>query len=316
MDVPQFAQPPEMEQPPEAKGFFASHPYGIALSGVAFLVLIGAIFVITRSAAAPSAESTWSGVGGAAPETSAQPSAGVDTLPAPQASAQGAGGTIVVDLSALQTEGSAPSDSDVTASGLDALLLAISTTSIGGTGTFSASTSAQIADAYALIPRGLVATTSAIVPSKSALQRALYSYGNVAGAIIQTYEDTHKNAAQVLKDQSTDRSSPDKAAQVVAIGNALTRVGRDLAGSSEVPPPVLSYNSALAKSYQDIGGKLTLVAKAQSDADFIAAIQTYDAAVDSFTRNYVALATYLSGNGVTFSSSDPGSVFSFNAVSL
>ncbi len=174
-----------------------------------------------------------------------------------------------------------------------------------------------LGQAYKYIPQGLVATTTVVKKPMTASQKALYDYGNTLGVIIQSFETQQKNEAQVLKDQVEDRTDPGKAAAVVMIGKALANVGTQIGtiDPSTVPASVASLNTALARSYKDIGAKLQLVPAAQSDADYVAAIKSYDAAADVFVRNYAALAQYFSIAGVSFSSGDPGSVFSFTNTS-
>lgn len=163
---------------------------------------------------------------------------------------------------------------------------------------------------YTLIPETLVATSAS--PAMTAQQEALYNYGNEIGGEIQSFEGMNSNQAQVLKDQIEDRTDPTKAAAVVSLGQGLASVGQFMNHIQDVPPSAAALNSALAQSYIDIGNKLQLVPKAQGDANVVQAIENYDTAADTFVKNYGAMAQLFSSQGVTFSSSDPGSVFSFS----
>lgn len=177
----------------------------------------------------------------------------------------------------------------------------------------STQTSADLSLAYTFIPQGLVATTSA-GPRRSPLQESLYQYGNDAGSYISTYEDSHRNVGQILTDQIQDRQHPQKAQAVRDVGSALQTVGEQLQGMEAVPSLAASAHAGLAQSYIDIGAKLTKVPDAQRDSDFIAAIETYNAAAEQFARKYVALASVFPASGVSFSPQDPGSVFMFTAA--
>ncbi|MEK7601106.1 MAG: hypothetical protein AAB480_01050 [Patescibacteria group bacterium] len=165
--------------------------------------------------------------------------------------------------------------------------------------------------AYSFIPSGLVATTTP-GPKRSALQESLYQYGNDVGSYISTYEAAGANTGQVLTDQLNDRQNPQKAQAVRDIGTALQAAGKTLQGIEAVPSIVSSAHTALAESYIEAGIKLSRVPDAQSDQDFITAIQDYNTAAERLGRNYVALANVFSGAGVRFAPQDPGSVFNFS----
>mgnify|MGYP001619925039 CR=1 FL=1 len=165
--------------------------------------------------------------------------------------------------------------------------------------------------AYSFIPSGLVATTTP-GPKRSALQESLYHYGNDVGSYISTYEARSANTGQVLTDQLNDRQNPQKAQAVRDIGRAMQAAGKSLQGIEAVPSIVASAHTALAKSYIEAGIKLSQVPDAQSDGDFITAIQTYNTAAEKLGHSYVALANVFAGAGVRFAPQDPGSVFNFS----
>lgn len=175
----------------------------------------------------------------------------------------------------------------------------------------TSSTSADVSYAYSFIPSGLIAT-SAPVRKRTKEQQALYDYGNEIGSYIQTYEDTHRNAPIILRDQVADRTNSEKASRVKAVAAALREVGSALAAMETIPSSVKGMHTELAASYTDLGTKLALVPDAQADQALLNAINAYNASADRFASVYVALATYFSTSGVVFSSQDPGSVFTFN----
>jgi hypothetical protein len=79
-----------------------------------------------------------------------------------------------------------------------------------------------------------------------------------------------------------------------------------------VPPAITSAHNKLAQSYIEIGKNLSLIPGAERDSDFIAAIQVYNASADTFTRNYIQIASLFGAHGVTFTSGDSGRVFTFS----
>lgn len=165
--------------------------------------------------------------------------------------------------------------------------------------------------AYEFIPQGLISTAAPGRP-RTAEQRALYEYGNEVGTYIQTYEDGHRDTSPVLKDQIADRGNVQKSQAVKDIGTALKKVGLSLERIDTVPSAVKTMNQGLAEAYITIGEKLSAVADARTDDEFIAAVTAYNASADAFVGKFVAIAQYLTLSGVTFTASDPGSVFTFS----
>ncbi len=176
-------------------------------------------------------------------------------------------------------------------------------------------TTSAIDDAYSFIPSGFFSTTSQAHPSLA--QESIYQYGNTVGSYIRSYEQQYPDSAAILKDQFEDRANPEKALAVEELAGALESVGQDMLDTSgNVPQGFASAHAKLAQSYIEIGKNLALIPKATSDAEFLAAIETYNASADTFVKNYIALATLLSIYEVTFSSIDAGSVFTFSPASF
>ena len=169
-------------------------------------------------------------------------------------------------------------------------------------------------DAYSVIPTGLMSTTTQ--GSRSATQQSLYDFGNEIGSFIQAFEDEHPTMSFILKNHAEDRSDPQKAAAVERLAQSLKEVGQNLMSIETVPSGMTSTHTALAKSYIAVGTNLALVAKAKDDAEFLHAIETYNASADIFVKNYIATASLFGAYGVTFSPTDAGSVFTFTPTAL
>ncbi len=188
----------------------------------------------------------------------------------------------------------------------DAFVAALTPASGGA----SAGASSDVSSSYSFIPQGLI-STSAPQKKRTALQQALFDYGNDVGSRIQSYEDSHMDSVLILTDQVQNRQNAEKGQKVRDIGTALISLGFGLAQMEDVPQEVTGMHGALAKSYQDVGAKLKKVPDTGRDEEFIAATNDYNAAADAFAKNYVALATYFSLSGVVFGPTDPGNVFTF-----
>lgn len=171
----------------------------------------------------------------------------------------------------------------------------------------------QAANAYAMVPEGLISTTTPQT-HRTAEQQALYDYGNEIGTIIMTYEHNHGNQAAVLTDSLQDRYNPDKIKAVEDVAHDLSSVGDQLLEVTDVPPEMSTLHDALAKSYQTMGQKLLIVPHSPKDDDLLAAINVYNASADVFITKFVAMANAFKAYNVTFSPDDQGSVFTFSPV--
>ena len=292
------------------------HPY-VAGLGAAGVLIVGGVFVVVEKspgAPAPSQTLAWGGAGAAlnpsyTPGTSGPQENTVGIMQAVQSDAPYS--YILPTPQPATTDGT-----DATGVGFDfnAFISMLSAEknppaagqSVGGN---------VVTDAYAFIPGGLI-STSTQTAKRTKLQDSLYSYGNDVGSLIQSFEQEHGNESQILMDQAQDRSDTDKAAAVQALAAALSALGDSLLTMDNLPSQVSAAHQALGQSYKDIAAKLTLVPQAQSNADFIAAVESYDASANIFTQNYVALANLFPAYGVVFASGDPGSVFTFSPSGL
>jgi gas vesicle protein len=292
-----------------------THPYATALALAGLFIIAGAIVVGSRTPVAPTASSAaWSGT----VPLSAYQQSNVQTVQPQAIAAEVIQNTSPVNLTLPVASASTPTSAPISISSSDsfdfaALMAKISAPSSGTASASANSNSASqvLSQAYAYIPQGLVATNALAPKPLTADQQSLYDYGNEVGSTIQSFEEENQNEAQTLKNQIEDRSDPTKATAVVELGQNLAAVGARMQSMDDVPDSVASFHASLAQSYQNIGAKLQLVPKAQSDSDYVKAIEAYDSAADGFTRNYAALANYFSLKGVTFAPGDPGSVFSF-----
>jgi len=288
-----------------------SHPYIASLVGAAVLILLGA-FIVWQSATVQPEDSqtiTWKGVGARlwdqTPLTPSDQGENRENIysevrsgppfyysPAsaqpPSANAEASGS----DLEALLTNLVRPASQS-------------GTTQTGGTSL----------DPYSFIPGGLISISSP-AKERTPAQKELYDYGNEAGSHIQSFENTHRNAPQTLKDQFEDREDQAKNAGLRALADGLVGVGRALEKMEDVPAGVAAAHAKVATSYQEIGDKLSRVPDAQREQEIIDAMLAYNTAVEVYVKNYIALATLFSAYGVSFRPEDPGSVFTFTQGSF
>ncbi len=180
------------------------------------------------------------------------------------------------------------------------------------TDTATAGSDQLLNEMYSLFSLSLGPAMPTVPKARTPDQQALYAYGNAAGAVVLAFEDAQIDAAQVLTDWFSARGDAAKIARANAIADDLTQAGRSLESLPQVPPAALSANTALAKSFEDAGTKLRAVVAAggEDDTALADAMKTYNAAADSFTGNYIALANIFSIYGVSFGTTDAGSAFS------
>jgi hypothetical protein len=296
-----------------------THTYASALAVASIVVILGGILVVSRSGTpTPTGVSAWNGnaaaLGPTTPAVQPADQAGssalanqnyaTQTLPyAQNAPVMDSQGTVEMsngntyDFNALAAELSNP-----------ALKSAANTTTTTGTSAINA---------WDYIPSGLISIQNAS-SGRSPVQQSLYQYGNEVGSLIMGYDAAHTDQSQILSNANNDRQNAAKQAAVERIGQDLETVGQGIAEITDAPATAQADNDALSKSYIDVGEKLVAVGKAEplQDPALVAAIKTYDTAVNSFNETYVALANLFSSYSVNFSSGDPGSVFTFSPSAL
>ena len=169
----------------------------------------------------------------------------------------------------------------------------------------------QTPDSYAYIPQGLVSTES---PAKtlSAEQEALHSFGNAVGNLVQPFEGNAKLNAQALKDHVEDRNDPAKSAQVDALAFNLAQLGVDILGIQNVPTSAQAAHKEYGTAYRILGTQLSKLTTAQTDEEFLNAIVAYNTAAEELTKKFLMLVAIFNANNVTFSSTEPGSIFMFS----
>jgi hypothetical protein len=310
--------PPETASGSGHGHWLRGHPYIAGAAVAVFCLLVGAFIVSLHSPVASQAPQSiaWGGNAGVLNPTSYDTSAPAQQSDQPSIMQQVQSGAPYnyIPINAPSPDGTtATNASDQSGFDFDAFVASLSQESAPKTKTSSGNSGVQ--SAYAFIPSGLMATSS-LSPSLTQTQQDLYDYGNNVGSLIQSFEQKNPNESGTLKDQVENRGDPDKAAAVEALGQSLQDLGNSILAMDTVPEAMTSAHAALGNSYVQIGKNLALVPQAQSDTDFIAAINTYNASADIFTKRYIALAQLFGAYGVKFSPDDPGSVFTFTPTGL
>jgi len=293
-----------------------SHPYIDALLAAILLILLGLLIVGQRTSVRDenTAPLAWGGVGAHLLDPlAAVPGQGADTRQQDLYTQVQSGPPFVYNAAPpAQTAADASGGTDFD---FEAFITMISSPRGGAAADGAQTGTDTLPDAYSFIPSGMI-STSTPEKARTAAQEDLYDYGNLAGSEITSFEDSHRNMPQTLKDQFEDPRNPGKIAAVEELGNALAGVGRALEAIGDVPAAVLSANSSVAASYREMGKLLVQVPKAQADDARVTAMLAYNAAVEKYIKNYVALATLFSAYGVTFASNESGSVFTFTQGSF
>lgn len=286
------------------------HPYIFLLATIAMLTILGALVFSQQEITSPNASSTiaWGGFGGGF----SYPVSGIRN-PAENTQEETPNLYQRVQDSlpfSYQSDTSTTGDKDTQSNfDLDAFLseLAGKKESME---TGAETSNSLLLNPYAFIPSGFTLPKNP-VQERTAIQQALYEYGNEAGTYVQSFENANKNMVDVVQGQIDSPQDPLKAAALVRLAKNLTEVGLSLENMADVPAQAISINNQLAKSYKDMGAKLALVPDAHTDEERIAAMLTYNVSAEEFVRKYVALVKLFSVSEVTFALGEPGSVFTF-----
>lgn len=293
------------------------HPYATAMLATAILFVVGIFIVIERSAVRPGQAGSSAWGGGAVPLIDPAAYENRPQTPPPQRE-QTIGERVLQNPPYTYTPPKPITeqiDETTIVQGQDfssdfQSFLAMIEKSAGTKSTVSGGT-----DAYTFIPSGYISTSTASV-ARSDSQQKLYDFGNEAGDYIQSFEGQNSSMIQILKNQMEDRTDPEKAAAVVAIGRGLYNLGERLSNIEVIPQAVENPNEDLADSYREMGTKLQNVPAARTDQELIAAITDYNDAADRFAGRFIKLVNLFASYGVKFSADDPGSVFVFNSNNL
>ncbi len=180
----------------------------------------------------------------------------------------------------------------------------------GSTAAPSKTTAAtDMLSAFSYLPQGLISTS--LEKPRTSEQEALHTYGNTAGALIKSFEAGHPYMVATLEAFTKDRTSVQGAAGIRALAADLTDIGVSMLEMEDIPASARAAHEALAHKYEEIGEKLALIASSQGDEAYLASINDYNAAADSFTRSYITVMAVFSISGVTFTAYEDGSVFSY-----
>jgi len=144
-------------------------------------------------------------------------------------------------------------------------------------------------------------------------QEKLYLYANEAGSYIEIHGEAWHDQAQVLQRFMEDRENPLKSGEAEELAEALGGLGNALASidADLIPLEVAAPHQQLVERYRELGDALQVVVQARTDEDMLPAILAYNESAEKFARAYLAIVTVMSVAEVTFSSADPGKVFSF-----
>jgi hypothetical protein len=297
-----------------------SHLYVSALGLALGILLVGTLVVYDRSTpATPSGITAWSGTPSTFDSITVPIPRG-DSSVVEATSSYGATGTLpyTQNFPVSYSEGTIQNTTAGSSNDLKALLAVLSHPQTRPSTSSDSASGQSIANTWDFIPAGIISTTSRPGTVRSAIQQSLFAYGNEVGSYVEGYDAAHHGQVEVMKDAMSDRLNVGKQQALARIGTDLETVGQGIASLSDIPSAAMAFNTALANSYVDSGKKLVALATTLTDRDpaLVATIESYDTAVVTFTKNYVALAGLFSAYGVTFESTDPGSVFTFSHASL
>lgn len=170
-------------------------------------------------------------------------------------------------------------------------------------------------DIYGYLPQGLVSPPTDRTPRMTETQSALYDYANTVGSYIESYFDTWgTQQTTVMRQYFEDRTSSVKRATAYELADALEKLSKDLGEVEQVPTALQKEHQRLVSGYQALGEATRIIIDAEGDNAFLDAINASNAHADTFAKNYIAIVDILSTNNVTFTNTDPGRVFSFNAL--
>ena len=298
--------PPELEPVVVKESWVHRHVYLSTSIAIFALLVFGTYIISGRTVNTQNAPSgTW---GGIASVFSAPPSQKL--TPAEEAAARPTTSQPVVFFTPFEQKNTQGTDGNAVDS-TDAYSLLLAELSKQQPAGGQSGGTQGTPDAYSFIPKGLISITSE-QKTRTPVQQDLYEYGNQIGGTIRTFDGLHTNTPQILKDQAEDRTNPLKADALNRLGADMQDLGDQLKQMDPLPPGVATIHKAYAEAYISLGKNLILIASAKTDDDFVKAIGSFNDSSDAVTKQFLGLVTLFSANSVSFSGSDPGSIFMFN----
>jgi hypothetical protein len=182
----------------------------------------------------------------------------------------------------------------------------------------SASTQALFTDsdqesAYYYIPKTLSTGPVRTTFEMTDAERALYNYGNDAGAPIELYGTLWGNTqAFVHRGFVEDRDDPKKREDLLKLAGGLSDVSMSLKDLDFMPGEVTKYHADIVDAYAAVAEKTRALAQTQTDEELLTAIEDYNAAADEFLRAYLSLSNVFLLNNITYPETEPGRVFVYS----
>ncbi|HEY4519996.1 MAG TPA: hypothetical protein VJH33_03095 [Candidatus Paceibacterota bacterium] len=172
-----------------------------------------------------------------------------------------------------------------------------------------------IADVYALLPQGLVSTTTA--QRRTSIQQALYEYGNEVGGFIDSFDSAYQDQqVAILDDYHADPENPEKQEPMRLLAQSIAHIGLEMTRMEPefIPKTMSAPHALLAQRYQEAGRALEAIIGTKTDEELLARIEEYNATADALGLALVNLLILFESAGVGFASYDPGSVFTFSPI--
>jgi hypothetical protein len=181
----------------------------------------------------------------------------------------------------------------------------------------SASTAALFTDsddsAYYYVPETISIGSPRTTYEMTEAERALYNYGNDAGASIELYATLWGNTqAFIHRGFIEDRTDPKKKGDLLKLAGGLSDVSLSLTDLDFMPQEVEKYHADLADAYAAVAEKTRTIANVQTDEALLAAIEDYNATADEFLRTYLSLSNVFLLNNIAYPETEPGRVFIYS----
>jgi len=295
---------------PSKPGWIRAHPYFAATIATLGLLILGTTLFLQRTDVNPASSSgAWGGAGGlffANLRATAPYRPSAEDVTYVQSIAQAVPFIPIPKPSQSNQQEGAEGETHDNIAALLALLVQPNSTAAGS--------SEETPDTYAFIPQGFITTSTSnesrtVTPGQ---ESGLHEYGNQVGTYIKDFEDMHRAGPQILKDHIEDRANPQKIAALERLASDMEYLGISLLEMDYVPANATAMHKAYAAAYKAAGANLIKVSETTTDEEFVDAIATYNASVEELTKRFLMLVALFGANNITFSSSDPGSVFMFN----
>ena len=193
---------------------------------------------------------------------------------------------------------------------LSALKTTTGATFSSGTGDYTSDSNVLWDGSYT----GNIAPISGVADAPTAVQTEMHDYANDVARLIITFNNSAGDQATLFDDYFADRTDPNEISRLQKLTEGYTKLAADL--DALIPPEAFaSIHERLVVGYTNVGTYLWDIRLANSDAELVERLLTYNVIAEDVARTHIVVVKTLAAYGVEFTPNEPaGKMFVFTGI--